>query len=140
MTPLYLELNRWMALPFEWGVSDCILCPADWVASQVGVDPAEDVRMTYHDPGSCQRATRFFTEPLGITSSCLEGRAGLKPTDSPVVGDVSVVEIRMEGRVQPVGAICLGQHGWALKSEGRGVVVIERPLTVLKSWGVGYEA
>jgi hypothetical protein len=68
MTPLYAEVNRWLATDHRWGVADCITLPADWVLRMTGADPAEDIRLTYGSAGEAQLAWRFFTDPLGCVA------------------------------------------------------------------------
>lgn len=135
MTPLYAELNRWLAVPHQWGVDDCCTLPADWVRRWHGVDPAEDLRLTYASLSECQRVTRFFTDPVGLLSPRLE-RAGLARTASPVPGDVGVVLIPFEGRPMPHGALCLGSR-WAVKTVS-GAVHAGEPLKLIAAWGVAY--
>lgn len=140
MTPLYAEINRWLTVPFRWGECDCMLVLADWVERQTGIDPARDLRLTYHDRSSCQRETRFLTDPLGVTTRCFEGVAGLARTGAPVAGDVAVVRVLQDGRPVTVGALCLGpDDGWAMKAE-HGATTVRQVVEVLRAWRVGYAA
>lgn len=132
------ELNRWLTLEFEWGWSDCMIVLADWVLRVRGVDPAADLRRTYATPGECERVTRYFSDPLGVTSRAFEGVAGLAPTTAPQMGDVGVVLGRTERGIEAVGALCLGPgRGWVNK-QPHGMQEFE-PVQVLKAWSVGYD-
>lgn len=135
MTPLYAELNRWRALPHRWGETDCILLPADWVHRVRGVDPAEDLRLTYASMAECQRVTRFFTDPLGVIAPRM-ARAGVPATQSPCAGDVGLVMMPGDGAPLAHGAVCLGDT-WAVKLQS-GAVTAFRPSKLLAAWGVGY--
>ncbi len=139
MSPLIAFLNTLLPRTFAWGETDCILVCADWVNLCTGIDPAGDLRLTYSSRGECQRVTRFFTDPLGVTTKGMEQRAGLPRTDNPVTGDVAVVRIELDGRIAPVGAICLGLHGWAFMAEA-GITIRGQVNEVLRAWSVGYAA
>jgi len=135
MTPLYAELNRWRALPFRWGESDCIMVCMDWITRIYGVDPAADLRLTYASFSECQRVTGFFTRPLDIAGPRMAA-IGLQPTTTPVAGDFGIVlQIAGQGVLRPHGALCLGES-WAVKTES-GVTAFT-PHKLLAAWGVGY--
>lgn len=138
MTPLYAELNRWHAIEHQWGIADCITLLADWVLRCTGIDPAEDVRLTYRSAGEAQRVWRFYSDPLRVVAPRLE-RCGLSRTDDHVAGDVGVVMIEDCAGTMPHGAICLGGQSWATKSVDCSVMRYEAPV-VLAAWGVGYAA
>ncbi|MEC9434501.1 MAG: hypothetical protein VYD87_16475 [Pseudomonadota bacterium] len=133
MTPLYQELHRWAATPFAWGEADCILVVADWIARVHGIDLAADLRGSYDDAASCQRATGFLREPLRLTSERMAG-AGFEVTPAPVRGDVGVLLILLDGVPRPCGGLCLGDC-WGVKSP-RGVTTLSPK--VLRAWSVGY--
>lgn len=137
MTPLYAELNRWLALPHQWGQADCITLPADWVLRWRGVDPAADIRLTYGSAGEAQRAWVFFTRPLEAVSPRME-RAGLVPASSPVAGDVGILLLPVDGMLRPHGGLCLGRQ-WAVKMVD-GAIIVGMPAKVLAAWQVGYHA
>lgn len=134
MTPLYHEINRWMAAPFGWGEMDCVLACADWVRRVTGHDPAEDLRLTYDDAGSCQRATGFLRDPLGVVGPRM---ARFPVTTRPERGDVALVKIVLDGRVHVVGAVCLGDEGWAIKAAS-GALTTRAVLGILRAWSIGY--
>ena len=140
MSPLYGELHRWMAQPFQWGQTDCCLVLADWVERVAGVDVAADLRQTYDDAGSCQRVTGFLRDPLAVTTRLMEDVGSFARTEAPVAGDVAVLRAWIGGEVKPFGALCLGPEGWAAKSP-QGVIQIHRRQIVdmLRAWSVGYE-
>lgn len=140
MTPLYAFLNRYEQVPFVWGGhdggTDCCLFLADWCAWREWPDPAAEVRFTYHDRSSCQRETRFLTDPVTIMSICAEDVAGMEPTDDIKEGDVAVIRL---GPNRYLGAIWTGSMGWASKAE-EGIIFHDAGREVLKAWSVGYEA
>lgn len=139
MTPLYAEVHRWATLPFIWGETDCCLVCCDWIASQTGIDPAADIRMTYSTPGECQKETGYLRDPVTISTRLMEDVAGLPRTDQPVAGDVGIIKIAQEGRIQAVGGLCLGKAGWAVKSQGGATTLSPGAvLGVMRAWGVGY--
>ncbi|MBZ4023244.1 hypothetical protein CKO11_12325 [Rhodobacter sp. TJ_12] len=135
MTPLYAEVNRWLATPHQWGVADCITLPADWVARMTGADPAEDIRHTYATAGEAQRAWRFFTDPLASVAPRM-ARCGLRRTTAPVAGDVGLIFVMEQGGPRPHGALFLGDK-WAVKTQDHGVLGITRP-KVIAAWETGY--
>lgn len=136
MTPLYAELNRWLAVPHRWGESDCVMLCADWVQRIRGIDPAEDLRLTYGTAGECQQVTRFFTDPIGCIGPRMEA-AGLPRTSAPVAGDVGILLMPVSGAsARPYGALCLGRT-WAAKMIEGGIHA-GPPLKLLAAWSVGY--
>lgn len=136
MTPLYAFLTKYDPLPFVWGECDCALFLCDWAVFNGWPDPAEHVRFTYHDRSSCQRETRFVTDPVRIMSICAEEVAGMKPTEDLREGDVAVIKL---GPNFHLGAIWAGSMGWASKAED-GIVFHDAGKQVLKAWSIGYEA
>lgn len=136
MTPLYAEINRWRVLPHRWGETDCLMLPADWVKRIRGVDPAEDVRLTYETGAECQRVWRFFTEPLLAVAPRME-KAGLSRTARPVPGDVGIILVQTDpGVSRPHGALFLGRN-WAVKCADGSVCALAAP-KIIAAWEVGY--
>ncbi|UIJ31522.1 hypothetical protein LV780_04915 [Cereibacter azotoformans] len=135
MSPLFAHLHLWAGRPFVWGSCDCCTIVADWVLHLRGVDPMADDRLTYGSAGECQRATRFFTDPVGAFARRLEP-LGIGRTEGPVTGDVGIALAMIEGQMRPHGTICLGET-WAVKSE-RGITCY-RP-EIIAAWGMGYRA
>lgn len=128
--PLYAFLSRQMALPFIWGETDCMMMLADWCLVNGWPDPAADYRLTYHDQSSCQRETRFLTDPLDVTSRCFAA-VGMAVTGDPREGDVGVVQI---GPRRFAGAIKTA-YGWVSKAD-EGVTYHDAP--AMRAWSVGY--
>lgn len=133
MTPLYLELTRWQKLPFVWGEIDCVLALADWCMVAGWPDPAAEYRFTYHDRSSCQRETRFITDPVAIVQACCDS-VGIPQTSVPVEGDIAVIRL---GPNKHLGAVWTNAYGWASKAD-TGVVFHRLGHEVLRTWGVGY--
>lgn len=139
MSPLYATLHRWAATPFVWGETDCMLVLADWIETVHGTDPAAGLRYTYHDALTCQRAVRWFTDPVGAVERCLETIGGLPRTEAPEPGDMAVLALRGEdGRRMPTGALWLGR-AWAIKGpEGTTTLAPRVAGAPLAIWSVGY--
>lgn len=136
MTPIIAELNRWMSLPFIWGETDCIMVLCDWIKAVRGVDPAENDRFTYTDAGSCQRETRYFSDPVATLDSRFS-RAGIKRGNDLCPGDVAL--IRLPGDRHPVGGIWTGEF-WGCKGPSGTTTVSSAVAQVQAFWSVGYEA
>ena len=133
MTPLFLELHRWQATPYEWGYFDCFLAPCEWVQKQCGFDPAEGIRGTYDNPKWCDAGRRMRADGEAIARRVL---ARLPVMDTPRPGDVAL--LRLPGQRHLCGALRVDDRNWAMKSEERSVVVtrVGQPVVI---WGVGYE-
>jgi hypothetical protein len=136
-----VELTRFLReharRPFQWGICDCCLFLADWIAYRDGVDPACHLRGTY----STEREMRHLLKARGgifeVVASCA-ARADLCITDNPQAGDVGLVKVAIKlwrGRavLVPVGAIAVGRELWAIKPRERGICVQAFPLCV--AWG-----
>lgn len=140
MSPLYVALHHWAAVPFAWGETDCMLVLADWIMKvKACPDPAADVRYTYHDAMTCQRAVRWFTEPVAAVDRCLATIGGLPRVDAPEPGDMAVLGLRdANGRHMPCGALWLGT-AWGCKGPDGATTIGPRvagePMAI---WGVGY--
>ena len=123
--------------PFQWGVCDCCLFLADWIAYRDGIDPAWHLRGTY----STEREMRNLLKARGgiveVVRSCAT-RARLRETASPQLGDVGLVKVAIKlwrGRavLVPVGAIAIDHGRWAIKPRERGVCAQQFPL--IAAWG-----
>lgn len=136
MTPLYAELNRWMGTPFIWGETDCIMVLCDWIKTVRGVDPASGDRFTYDDAGSCQRATRYFSQPVETLDSRF-APAGIRRGNELRAGDVGLIKLPDERH--PVGGIWTGDC-WGCKGPNGTTTVAPAVAEVLAFWSVGYEA
>lgn len=122
--------------PFEWGVCDCCLFLADWIAWRDGLDPAAELRGSY----STEREMRRLLKARGgierVVGDCAR-RAGLVPIAEPAAGDVGLVKVaialwRGRGVLVPLGAIAVGRGLWAIKPR-RGLMVQKFP--TLRAWG-----
>lgn len=136
MDLLYREINGWIGKPFIWGERDCMIVLGDWVQKVHGFDPVADLRFTYDSAGSCQRQTRFFTDPVAAVARFAEDICGFQRVEEPSKGDVGVLRVPVDGKMQPVGGLFTG-HSWAVKAP-MGASTIQ-PHEVLAIWGVGYE-
>ena len=135
MTPLYLEINRWLPLPFVWGETDCMIVLGDWIKRIHNIDPVEDIRGKYDSAMSCQRLTGFFTDPVSVVGKFAE-QASLEPrVGTAQRGDVGVLYHVSEGRMQPVGGLCLGKN-WAIKAPTGATTLV--PFQVLAAWDAQY--
>lgn len=137
MTPLYQEINRWMGLPFIWGIHDCALCASDWVWRVRGVDPAEDVRGLYDDRLSCHRLTGWLRDPVAAFGGRMEA-IGLHRVQVPLAGDVGLVRLP-DARREVVAAVYLGDC-WAIKGEHGTTTMAEAAVEMVAAWSVGYAA
>jgi hypothetical protein len=111
--------------PFAWGERDCCLWVCDWIKDRRGVDPAARLRGCYHDEAGAIACWSDFGG-LQVLALTLAKEAGLQQTETPVAGDVGLVQTWMG----PAMAICLGDR-WAVKGP-RAVVVHRWP--VLSAW------
>lgn len=139
MSPIFQELHRWMGMPHIWGQSDCITVLADWIEKVTGIDPMADVRMTYHDAGSCQRETGFLRDPITAVAKYVEGVAGLKRGNELHVGDVAIIRRRDDQAQVPLGALWTGS-AWACKGPKGATTLSPKLVEILAFWSVGYEA
>lgn len=121
-------LSRYRSEPFEWGVLDCMIGPADFVWKRTGIDGAAHLRGQYHDAKSCNRLTGYLKNPLGVFDDCVQ-RVGLEPTRQPLKTSIGLIDTSLHER--PLGGICIGQH-WALMGE-IGLIITEA-LHVRKAW------
>lgn len=133
MDILYAHLHRWMAEPFVWGKTDCMMVLADYLlALGYEEDAAQDWRGQYDSALSCQRVSGFLKDPVGVMEQGVS-HLGLKRTDDPQRGDIGVVRILDHEGVKAMGAVCLGSN-WAFK--GERTVTVGKPLDVLAAWKV----
>jgi hypothetical protein len=136
MTPLYQELHRWSAVPFEWGETDCMTSLCDWLVLCGWPDPMADLRGIYDDAASCQRATGYIRDPMGVTTRLAESIALPRGNDLKA-GDVAVIKV--PGPRWPVGALWTGQ-GWAVKGPTGTTTIRAGLVEILAFWSVGYQA
>ena len=115
---------------FAWGVCDCCLWAADWVATVTGRDPAASLRGTYRT----RRAAAAIVAAHGGMIAFVEAHMaplGAARTDDPLPGDLAVVDTAggaALGIVTPLGVAVKRQR---LRL---GVSVAARP--VLAAWRV----
>lgn len=118
--------------PFTYGEWDCAMTLANWVRAVTGEDPASDLRGSYGSEMSWKR----LVAKAGSLDRLIDGialKAGLKPTESPVVGDIAVVECAVIGTPKAVIAGAIGTpRGWAVKLNN-GVACDLFP--VVAAWG-----
>lgn len=123
--------HKWMATPFVWGESDCMLVLADYLMDMGYADIGDKWRGMYDSALSCHRVSGFLTDPVKPLEEGVS-RLGLKFTDNPVRGDIGVITVRhKDGKIKAVGALCLGQN-WAVKSEN--AVLVDKPVQILAAW------
>lgn len=120
-----------------WGIWDCALCPADWVALSGAPDPAGPWRGRYRTALGAARiaAAQGGLEGLWAASAAA---AGLDRARSPRVGDVGLMRTpcacRAHGAPGGVpgplrglaGGVCIGNEWWAT-SAVRGLALVRRP-------------
>lgn len=137
MDALQYFASRQMRLRFDWGQHDCVTLPADWVEALTGHDPMADLRGRYHSLASCQRLTRFLTDPV----AAIGDRLGHLPQTSAAAlqrGDVGIVLTLAGGEQRFHGGICLGAGKWLLRDLA-GVAMIT-PRKVIAGWSTGFAA
>jgi hypothetical protein len=134
MDRLYAVLHRWHAAPFAWGRCDCMIVLADWVREVRGFDPADGLRGTYGDPAICARGAAFAADPAPVLRRAF---APLDLTDVPAPGDVALVGVF--GQPHAMGALRLRRGAWAIKTAGRGAIVL-KSVRLHLCWSVGYAA
>ncbi len=132
MSPLYLEINRWLATPFDWATANCAFVAADWVARVRGVDPAAPHRWTFDDMPGCQRATGFFTDPVGVVDRAMAA-VGIGRGNALAMGDVAVLRLRDTGR--PVVAVWTGQS-WVMKGPEGATTRAPATVELLAFWSI----
>ena len=103
------------AMPFEWGVNDCVTMAADWVIAATGEDPIEDIR-GWNDALSAARTI----ESLGGLSQAVTDRIGPEiPTAFAQRGDL----VMHEETDRPGLGVCIGDR-FAAPLEAGGVALV----------------
>lgn len=111
----------------RYGVHDCGLWLADWVAFLRGIDdPAAHLRGRYSDAAGAKAV--LGGTPYPVVVGRLARRAGLKATRHPQTGAVGVLVAGEE----VVGGIKTAR-GWALLG-ARGFIRVPDGLRVLGAW------
>ncbi|HVY12233.1 MAG TPA: hypothetical protein VHB73_01555 [Alphaproteobacteria bacterium] len=91
-TQLSRFLKERAAMPFEWGVNDCLLFAADAVLAITGVDLAEDVRGGYDS----EETADTLLSQYGGMEAAVTAAIGMEPHYNPLLakrGDVALVEV-----------------------------------------------
>lgn len=132
MHPVYLEINRWLAQPFDWATMNCAFAACDWVLRATGRDPAEADRMTFDDMAGCARATGYFRDPVGTVADRME-RAGFRRGNALRTGDLGV--LRLPDLRHPVVGVWTGTS-WAVKAPEGATTRAPALVTVLAFWNV----
>lgn len=115
-------LRQWRRGGHVWGESDCMLSIGDYVAATGGFDLTTRFRGTY----DTEEAAMAHMDANGGAEGLID-QMRLERTDSPVRGDVAVV--------QGIGALCTGS-GFALRLD-RGVIEVDRRfVTYSAAWKV----
>ena len=133
MDIIYATAHKWMATPFVWGASDCMLVLADYLVALGYIDIGDKWRGTYDSALSCQRASGFLTDPVKPLRDGV-ARIPLDETMEPERGDIGVIRMRDgNGKMHGVGALFLGKN-WAVKGENQ--VMVGPASEILAAWSV----
>jgi hypothetical protein len=118
---------------FVLGQNDCCLLMADWWKAVHGVDPVPEWRGAYRTEAD-KHALIEREGGLPAFINRLADAVGAKPTDSPAMGDIGIID----HNGVPYGAICTGTAGpakcWAVRSE-TGIAFVTAP-TVIAAWSI----
>lgn len=114
-------LTRAMDLPWVWGRTDCTMWVADWCVQHFGHDPAAAFRGMYDDEAGAEGLII-----AGLAQTIRPWMAPLRVTDTPVRGDVGVIDVR--GR--QVSAIWTGRR-WAFRTPR---ALAECPMPHIIAW------
>jgi len=134
MVDMFDTINVWKATPFIWGQSDCMMVLCAWIKAVRGVDPAVDLRGTYHNEKSCEAVTGFISRPVAVAAKHFEA-AGLERVERARPGDVAIIKVG-----DPVLGALWNGGAWISKSERGAHAAHPRFTEVLACWRVGYEA
>ena len=75
---------------FVWGETDCAMTVANWWRCAHGVDPAPDLRGSYHDAAGCSAVLGARGGVAGVVSE-IATRVGARESDRPGPGDFGVI-------------------------------------------------
>lgn len=123
VTPVALFIARTAGRPFEWGVLDCTLWPAQLVLERKGFDPASGLRGRYDTAFGARR----IAMQAGGLRALVSARMG--PTEA-LCGD-GVCVARWSGQ-----QICGIVSGSRLVLKTPGGVVLPDAYTILDFWAV----
>lgn len=119
-------LMLWSALPFVWGATDCFLSVLDHAEEVMGRRYADRPRYR-----SALEAQRILRQHGGFQAYCelVFARFGLAVTETPVRGDIGLVDIPDTGLT---ACLCLGSS-WAARGEG-SFTLVQAPAVI--AWSV----
>ena len=117
-------VSRRLDEPFAFGTNDCCVWAADAVEAVTGLDPAADLRGTYH---TATGAARVLQAAGGLAALCAQRLGPEVPPSLAQVGDIGLVD---EG---PTGAlvVCLGFNWLGPRADGLHPVMTNK---VLRAW------
>lgn len=123
-------LRHQAARPFARPEADCCFHAADWVLRRTGIDPAIDLRDSYHDLRGAVRVIRAWGgfEAMWRWHMAL---ASFATTAIPQEGDIGVLQDR---RGQMLTGIRTGR-AWATKTR-QGVLIEDFPCRV--AWSLAH--
>ncbi|MBI1405713.1 MAG: hypothetical protein GC145_06260 [Caulobacter sp.] len=128
--------------PHVWGRFDCSLgLVGGWVERVSGVNPGRRLIGRYCSEAGAALLVQKHGGLRALYGELLEG-AGLSRVDlegeTPVAGDVGLVEVITEDGRRPVGAICTGRR-WAVLTEMGLRAAPARPLAAWRLEGFNVE-
>lgn len=142
-----MDIKEFVNLPhrFWWGgdgrphridpegryYNDCTTFCATWVEMVTGIDPAADLRRTYHDA----EGAHAIIDAAGGHVAFMAGRLeplGFKRVQNPADGDVGCViaPVGLEGGFAQVGAVRFGPNWVTLGPAG----VVGKRLETVAAW------
>lgn len=126
--PRYVAvLERHMAAPFEWGVSDCLSVVADVAEALCGKNPLPAKRRRYRTaPGAARQMRKLGFETI---EEALAATYSQIPVLKARRGDCGVLEQLVDGRPQQAAVIVMGAIAVGKGPDGPMHV----PLTRLKA-------
>lgn len=98
--------------PFQWGVNDCLLWPADVAYALTGEDPALEFRGTYDSALSAMR----IVKGAGGIGKLISQQLRRIPTSVRLAQRGDVLLYNQDGRL--CGGVCLGDTGAFLSKSG----------------------
>lgn len=120
--------------PVEWGIDDCSLMAAQWVADETGLD------VFWPDYHSKEEAETIIREYGGLVSvwDSLAASIGITPryNGPPEIGDVGIIETSLG----LVGGIWLHGSSFLWRSENGVRILGVRARRIVKVWRVPHAA
>jgi hypothetical protein len=120
----YVEvMERHMSAPFAWGVSDCLIVPADLCLAMTGVDPMKRMRRYSSEVGAMK---------LLLKTGCADVEAALALAFRPVPpayarrGDCGVFEQTFDGKPWLTTFVIMGDRAVAKGPDGAMFVPIHK--------------